>query len=371
MAIAERSIALIDARKYPFTVDGREFVLRRYGVPPALILEKRPQLLDMVKARLLSAVRSGVVGVSYESLEQEVLTFYYAAVAAYSSGSRWLVSRLALAEAERAYKFLLGESEQVLEALARMAGFSSLEYLGLERAYKLPVALVNQTPVYKVYQFRARFVEYVKVARRLLGDPAWSPAALPVAQGYVYLERERVARLVKEALTSFLEARIAELGSEADERTAELLRPLVDEVASQVQRRAASSTPSYGPTPFSEEALPPCISDLVARVRRGENLSHPERFALATFMINAGADLDYIVDLFRNVPDFDEKKTRYQVEHLAGLRGSRKKYLTYSCEKMKTLGICRADCGTKTPLQEYRRRLMKLRRGRGRRDKPS
>ncbi|MDW8011110.1 MAG: hypothetical protein RMH84_05920, partial [Sulfolobales archaeon] len=51
---------------------------------------------------------------------------------------------------------------------------------------------------------------------------------------------------------------------------------------------------------------------------------------------------------------------RYQVEHLAGLRGSGKRYRTYSCEKMKSLGLCVAECSTRTPLQYYRRAVREL-----------
>ena len=64
--------------------------------------------------------------------------------------------------------------------------------------------------------------------------------------------------------------------------------------------------------------------------------------------------------MFRNMPDFNEKITRYQVEHLAGLRGSGKRYRTYSCEKMKSLGLCKADCGTRSPIQAYYRILSRM-----------
>ncbi len=107
--------------------------------------------------------------------------------------------------------------------------------------------------------------------------------------------------------------------------------------------------------------FPPCIKHLIAELKQGKHLSHHERFAVATFLINIGTDVEYVLNLMRYSPDFNEKIARYQVEHLAGLRGARKKYLVYSCDKMKSLGICVAECGTKNPLQYYFRELRKLR----------
>jgi DNA primase large subunit len=50
--------------------------------------------------------------------------------------------------------------------------------------------------------------------------------------------------------------------------------------------------------------------------------------------------IDEIVNLFSNVADFREKLARYQVEHLAGQRGSRQVYLTYNCSTLQTHHVC-------------------------------
>jgi DNA primase large subunit len=47
-----------------------------------------------------------------------------------------------------------------------------------------------------------------------------------------------------------------------------------------------------------------------------------------------------IIDLFRASSDFNERMTRYQVEHIAGERGSRTKYKPPKCETLQTHGIC-------------------------------
>jgi DNA primase large subunit len=72
-----------------------------------------------------------------------------------------------------------------------------------------------------------------------------------------------------------------------------------------------------------------------------------------------------VLELFKHAPDYNERIARYQIEHLAGLKGGRKKYSVYSCEKMKTLGMCVADCGTKTPVQYYLKQVRRSFKGAG------
>ena len=89
-----------------------------------------------------------------------------------------------------------------------------------------------------------------------------------------------------------------------------------------------------------------------------------------TCVVNIGHGVDEVLALFRTSPDFNERVARYQVEHLAGLRGSRVKYLPYKCANMRSLGLC-ADpegrvCGRVShPLQYYIRRARGARRGEG------
>jgi len=71
--------------------------------------------------------------------------------------------------------------------------------------------------------------------------------------------------------------------------------------------------------------------------------------------------VDDVIDLFRSISDFDERMTRYQVEHIAGARGSRTKYIPPRCDTLRTHGICPTTdkiCkGICHPLAYYRRKL--------------
>ncbi|MBT68826.1 MAG: hypothetical protein CL432_01570 [Acidimicrobiaceae bacterium] len=93
------------------------------------------------------------------------------------------------------------------------------------------------------------------------------------------------------------------------------------------------------------------------------------RFGLTSFLINVGMDIDEIVNLFVSVTDFDEGFTRYQIEHIAGLRGSRTKYTPPTCSTFKTHSVCynpdRLCQHIKHPLHYYRIRVKDIQREQG------
>ena len=95
----------------------------------------------------------------------------------------------------------------------------------------------------------------------------------------------------------------------------------------------------------NSELVPPCIRNLIDALVKAGDLDHNQRIALVLYLKWVGFSVDDVVDLFRKyVKDFKENITRYQVEFLYGLRGSRKDYIMYSCDKLKALNIC-VGCG--------------------------
>ena len=113
-------------------------------------------------------------------------------------------------------------------------------------------------------------------------------------------------------------------------------------------------------------AFPPCIKALYDAISSGRHISHVGRFALTSFLINAGMTVENVVDLFRSLSDFDERMTRYQVEHIAGGRGSRTKYIPPRCDTLRTHGVCpgmNEICKRiRHPLAYYRRKLRTIRK---------
>ncbi len=360
-AVGEMHV-VVDVAHYPFLVSLGDYVSRRYGVrSPLTLLRMRRDLLEYAVKRLSEAVKRGRVG-CVKDTEKAVIGHHAAVMIAAALGDRWLASRLALAEAEHSYSHLLEEEEEVVGAIGGLLGVG----LRPERpCLRQPLGLLNGVPIYREYCLSITMPSYLRAARRLLGDPAWKPINLPVRGGRVYLDKRRAARVLKEVIQSRIEERVRGMMplrlpddmswvlEEARSLLSEARRP----------RRGRGGRVSVPKGVVDPDAFPPCMAGLYEALRRGENLSHHARFAIATFLLNIGMGVDEVVDLFRNTPDFNERIARYQVEHLAGMRGSGKKYKTYSCEKMKTLGLCTGDCGTRSPLQAYYRRLASKLRG--------
>jgi len=92
---------------------------------------------------------------------------------------------------------------------------------------------------------------------------------------------------------------------------------------------------------LTREMWPPCASNLYGRIGAGQNLTHHERVFLAVFLLATGATLEEAVEAFSPAPDFDERLTRYHLEHLSGLRGKKQVYHVHACPTLRSLGICR------------------------------
>jgi len=79
-------------------------------------------------------------------------------------------------------------------------------------------------------------------------------------------------------------------------------------------------------------AFPSCIKGLYDTMASDRPVFHIGPFALTSFLVNIGMSVENIVNFFRSVSDFDERMPRCQVEHMAGVRGSRTKYIPPRCD---------------------------------------
>ena len=78
---------------------------------------------------------------------------------------------------------------------------------------------------------------------------------------------------------------------------------------------------------------------LLEMIRAGENVPHSGRFALVAFLHTLGMDSEEILRTFSTSPDFDESKSRYQIQHISGeISGT--EYTPPECSTMKSYGIC-------------------------------
>lgn len=210
----------------------------------------------------------------------------------------------------------------------------------------------------RLFEFGVNVWDYLKVMPR--NDPYWALGSRPLIRGYVLVNRLDLVRLVEETV----ERRVIDLINSFNKER-ELFIKIMEPVKDRLSNLQERLSIKYEPVNVKVTTrYPPCIESIMKEMRSGGNPSHMARFAYAAFMVNALTDYDgleiddaveRIINDFKTVADFNEKITRYQVEHISGLKGGRNKYLPPSCQEMNTLGLCptNLECGTRNPLQYY------------------
>jgi DNA primase large subunit len=302
--------------KYPFLSSATP-LLRTYH-----ITNLPQEVRARAQERVLEAIERGEKGVlpKLDNPWVELLSFPLSRALVLYVDDDWLRRRWALAEAARVERLLYSESDELLLYV--------INDLGLKTKRTVDGKWVMH------------FSQYLHLARRLAIESRWKLVNRLVDKGLVTLTRPEVIRLVREWLyDSFTQTKPLPTNWHPEESKV---------IKEALQRRAAKTV---APAPSKEWA--PCM---VALRNSVADASHFGLFALAAYMANKGYEVKEIVDVLRVRSDFDEKIARYQVEHIAGQRGSHIKYRPPSCLTIKTHGLCIEDgkhCpyNIKNPLQ--------------------
>ncbi|UCH57814.1 MAG: DNA primase large subunit PriL [Candidatus Bathyarchaeota archaeon] len=330
-----------EAAKYPFLNDAVTYVETLGLTLENLVDPSYTGVLERGERRVSQAILSGEATVELEDTLTELLSFPVANMFITAMAEEYLFRRYALSEAARAHELLKDEAEERIAKLAR-----------LEFGWDL--RLVQERVGEKLYRFEAHFKDYLKNAASFR-EPEWKLVNRLIRNGYVLLTKRDASRLLQEEI----QRRIGSLVSKR--RRISLPDPLrirVNNLQKLFDENRSRLTGQALPTKLLTEALPPCIRHAFQGLMAGRRASHMERFALTSFLINAGMGIDDIVKLFASITDFDEQFTRYQIEHIAGLRGSRTRYTPPTCSTLKTHRVCyepdRLCERIKHPLSYYR-----------------
>ncbi len=185
---------------------------------------------------------------------------------------------------------------------------------------------------------------FIRASSRIRDDE-WRLVNRRLKDGFVKATRREVVRILEELLRSKLFEKVP------------VVKPVVQPVIEDLNKKALQEAKKFefdlGEVDLN--CLPPCMKEILSELKRGMNIPHTARFAITSFLLNIGMDVDGVISLFKSAPDFDEEKTRYQVEHIAGERGKGAEYISPSCDTMKTYHNCVGECGVNHPLTYYRR----------------
>ncbi|MBI2079956.1 hypothetical protein HYT84_04260 [Candidatus Micrarchaeota archaeon] len=289
------------AVKYPFTSQAKK-LLEEVQLTDSIILKG----IERIKASLESRRRQSIAIHKDEKLE-EIASFAAARMALGYLRNRYITNKFAVAESKTVSSNLASETEDEFQLLSKELNIQSTNQGWLP----IPLYLKNSP----------RSIDYKLINRN-------------IKNGLVAVNRRELSRLMEEAVRKHIES------TPMVKSIPDSMKNALEDLIKQIPRFEPQTTMS-----FKQGANPPCIEKLLDSLKKHENLNHQARWGLAVYLVNKGVTIENLISLYSNLPDFSEKITQYQLEHI-----KKKNYTMPSCATMLTYGLCCADCKIGNPL---------------------
>jgi DNA primase large subunit len=316
-------VELSKLSKYPFLKASKDYVTEN-GLSVSEILDdplyERARMIGV--ERLDNAFNKRDAGnrslVTDSDHIMELLSYPIARMVAVCIEDIYFKRRYALGEAVHVYKNLINEQTSFL--------------LEVSKEFNLNVRYSEETNKLNIY-----FVDYLHYAPTRYKE--WKMINRGMKAGYIQISHKDLARIIQEALRK-------RINEELDNRSCnKAIFDTFSEDIKRIQNIVMTHRKKIEATPIGKldiKKLPPCLKNILASIQAGENVPHMGRFALVSFLSSLKLSTNDIIKLFSTAPDFEEEKSRYQIEHIAG-KISSTKYTPPGCQKMRTYGICPQD----------------------------
>ncbi|MBN2334504.1 DNA primase large subunit PriL [Candidatus Bathyarchaeota archaeon] len=344
-----------EAAKYPFLEEGVKLVEGLNLQLDDLTDPNYRKVVERAAERVKEAIVQGEVSAKLADPPTELLSYPIAVMFVTLIGEQFLNRRFALAEAVRAYNLLQEEYEEKITQVAQ-------NEFGWD--IRRDPENIDGIP----HTLKLAYPNYLRAAGGF-HEPKWKLVNRKMENGLVSLTGIEAARLLQVEVENWVKERVS---VPSRFPLPEPLQTQLDEVKKVFDENRTKLGGSQLPDEVINEAFPPCMRYCLEGLLSGRRASHMERFGLTSFLVNVGMPIDDMVNLYTSVTDFDESLTRYQIEHIAGLKGNRKKYTPPTCATLRTHGICREMDGIcKTishPLSYYRKKARRLERQRERQE---
>ena len=311
-----------DLAKYPFLKETASF-MKRLGLDIAeLTSPELGGIITRAQNRLEESISFVSVGErqKYDS-DIEIPSFPVAIMVAIATKNSFIKKRYALAEAKQAYLDFQIESNEKLMAIAR--------------DFEWNIEL-NQESGIPIDYFSISVVDYLRNITHLR-DAKWKLVNRLISHGRIYLNKHDASRLLQEEVQRRIEAR---LDTKEDPEFPQQIMEIAEKANVLAKEKIGESEMEGFPKEVSQSAFPPCIVALYEAASHGRHLSHTGRFTLTSFLVTIGMPTESVAEVFKTFSDFNARLTRYQVEHIAGSKGSGTKYTPPSCSTLQTHGVC-------------------------------
>ena len=230
------------------------------------------QVRERGKERVLSTIGDGIKKqecTDRTSAEKELLSYPVARILVSCINDSYLLKRYALAEAKSSYDILKKLSDIELKDFAEE--FDIASKIG-EREY--------------VIYFR----DYILHASAI-HEHEWKLINRKMDHGWVHLSKEKFSRIIEEAMRKKIECGMP-LDVPPDICTA------LEEQLKEIREALSTRKSEFSIGEFNEimpGSFPPCIANALSGAQSGVNLSHSMRFALTSFLLNIGMNVEGII----------------------------------------------------------------------------
>lgn len=328
-----------DLAKYPFLKETAEY-MKKIGLDiEELTSPELGSILSRAEERVKHAVLYVSTGQRCEN-DVEIPSFPVAIILALATKNSFIKKRYALAEAKQAFSDFQFEPNEKLMVLAQNFDWT----IAPNRDSLIPL------------DFELGFADYLRNVTHLR-DEKWKLINRLMVNGKVYLNQHDVARLLQEEVQRRIDKRL----------DTKELPPFPQKVVDIAEQLNALAKEKIGeaemdgfPKVVSQSAFPPCIEALYEAATKGRHLSHVGRFTLTSFLVTIGMPPEKVAEVFKTFSDYNARLTRYQVEHIAGEKGSGTAYTPPSCSTLQTHGVCINSDGlcqrVRHPLTYYKRK---------------
>ena len=336
----ESALSSEDFAKYPFLKQASKQIEELQFTIGTLSSEK--PVFDRAQSRVEKAILEVNTGEAARDRRAEISSFAAALILVIATKNSWIKKRYALAVAKTAHAQMLGEGKGKIFAIAQDFDWD-----------------ISEGSFGK--DFRVGFGFYLKNAAHMHGSE-WKLVNQIMDKGMVYLNKDKVVRLLQEEVKSRVEKRldVSEIKNLPEE-----ISSIAEEISKLAQTIMGQEIEEM-PKVVVQAAFPPCINALYSDAAQAHHLSHIGRFTLTSFMINIGMTPEGLNEMFKTFSDYNERLTRYQIEHIAGERGSGTKYTCPQCSVLQTHGVCKNkdDLCRQIyhPLKYYKRKTEQKRR---------
>ena len=199
---------------------------------------------------------------------------------------------------------------------------------------------------HKETHFKIYYIDYLKLASNLK-DEYRKLINNSLSNGYVFIQKRELIRLLQEFIRKKL--LIEEMSDKASLEAFKKkilgipkFKVLYDDLLTEWTKKKEEFQYTFEmdmeKVKNISDFYPPCVKEILKKAQEGQNLIHNERLFLVWFLLALNYSVDSIINIFSTIPDFDKKRTTYQVEY-----AHKKGYTPYKCKSLKTLNLCMAE----------------------------